>query len=279
MRGSNRPFIAVPSCTRVPQRPIHAEACNAGEGVHRSFTPETNTPNRAELRQQTHPEAPCQGGLIAWCKGMAISIGGAAILMSPDAAWADLVQTVPASQVMEMAKPLTKQSIDKGKVWTVFIGGAIFLFLGTLAVENNPSFFPAISKANKAAAVAKEAAEAAEKQARAMAVEASEVQRQSSIVEQGLAEAKQRVLSQPPPPLPQVASAQRPASALPSIEAEPRAAALDAPHPTEAVDDDKEAQEKRARLSSFVNGMAPEGQPALGSLRSQMQGKDTVNTL
>lgn len=59
-------------------------------------------------------------------------------------------QTVPAQMVTQMARPLPKQTVDKGKVWTVFIGGAVVLFLGTLAVENNPNFFPAISRANQA---------------------------------------------------------------------------------------------------------------------------------
>jgi hypothetical protein len=37
-------------------------------------------------------------------------------------------------------------------VWVLFIGGAIVLFTGTLAIENNDNFFPAIARANKAMA-------------------------------------------------------------------------------------------------------------------------------
>ena len=66
---------------------------------------------------------------------------------------------VPASQATQMARPLPKPQVDKGKVWAVFIGGAAFLFLGTLALENNEAFFPAISRANKASADARKAAE------------------------------------------------------------------------------------------------------------------------
>lgn len=59
-----------------------------------------------------------------------------------------------------MAKPLPKQeNIDKGKVWTVFIGGAASLFLVTVAAENNKSWFPAIARANEAMALARKRAE------------------------------------------------------------------------------------------------------------------------
>ncbi len=60
---------------------------------------------------------------------------------------------------MARPMPMPQQKVDKGKVWTVFIGGAAFLFLGTLALENNPNFFPAISRANQASAAYKKASE------------------------------------------------------------------------------------------------------------------------
>lgn len=66
-------------------------------------------------------------------------------------------QTVPPQQLTQMAKPLPKQRVDKGRVWTVFIGGAAMLFIGTVVSENNDKFFPAISRANKAMAQAREA--------------------------------------------------------------------------------------------------------------------------
>jgi hypothetical protein len=64
-------------------------------------------------------------------------------------------QTVPVSQVTEAAKALPKQTIDKGKVWLYFIGGAVGLFATTIAAENNESWFPAISRANKAMSMSK----------------------------------------------------------------------------------------------------------------------------
>lgn len=69
------------------------------------------------------------------------------------------LQTVPAAQVTSMARALEKPVIDKGRVWIVFIGGAAALFGATLLLENNPAFFPSISKANKAAENAIKAAE------------------------------------------------------------------------------------------------------------------------
>lgn len=59
-------------------------------------------------------------------------------------------QTVPASAITQYAKPLPKASVDKGKVWTVFAGGAAVLFMGTVLAENNAAWFPAIARANKA---------------------------------------------------------------------------------------------------------------------------------
>lgn len=75
-------------------------------------------------------------------------------------AFVGVMQTVPVSQVTQMAKPLPKQpSIDKTKVWTVVIGGAAGLFLLTIAAENNKSWFPAIARANEAMAIARKRAE------------------------------------------------------------------------------------------------------------------------
>jgi hypothetical protein len=70
-----------------------------------------------------------------------------------------LLQTVPLSQATEAAKPLPKQTIDKGKVWQYFIGGAVTLFLGTIALENYEGWFPAISRANKAMAASRQSAQ------------------------------------------------------------------------------------------------------------------------
>jgi hypothetical protein len=58
-----------------------------------------------------------------------------------------------------MARALPKQYIDKGKVWTVFIGSAASLFILTVAAENNGSWFPAIARANAAMAQARKKAE------------------------------------------------------------------------------------------------------------------------
>eukprot|EP00879_Flechtneria_rotunda_P005909 GHRR01006215.1.p1 GENE.GHRR01006215.1~~GHRR01006215.1.p1 ORF type:complete len:372 (+),score=206.07 GHRR01006215.1:184-1299(+) len=90
--------------------------------------------------------------LAAVAATTAVSI---AAMANPLPAMAELVQTVPVSQVTQMAKPLPKQKISKGKVWTAFIGGAASLFLVTVAAENNKSWFPAIGRANDAMAKAR----------------------------------------------------------------------------------------------------------------------------
>ena len=68
-----------------------------------------------------------------------------------------IVQTVPAASVTALAKPIKEQKVDKEKVWLIFILGAAGLFGGTLLLENNERFFPAIYKANLAMSQAKKA--------------------------------------------------------------------------------------------------------------------------
>ncbi len=67
------------------------------------------------------------------------------------------LQTVPAASVTAVAKPIKEQKVDKEKVWLIFILGAAGLFGGTLLLENNERFFPAIYKANLAMSQAKKA--------------------------------------------------------------------------------------------------------------------------
>lgn len=66
-----------------------------------------------------------------------------------------LGQTVPPATVSSLARALPQQKVDKGRIWLVFILGAAGLFGGTVLLENNDRFFPAISKANKAMATAR----------------------------------------------------------------------------------------------------------------------------
>ncbi len=69
-----------------------------------------------------------------------------------------MVQTVSVASATSMAKPLKEQKVDKEKVWLIFILGAAGLFGGTLLLENNERFFPAIHRANLAISQAKKAA-------------------------------------------------------------------------------------------------------------------------
>lgn len=60
-------------------------------------------------------------------------------------------QTVPPATVSSLARALPQQKVDKGRIWLVFILGAVGLFGATVLVENNERFFPAISKAKESA--------------------------------------------------------------------------------------------------------------------------------
>lgn len=68
-----------------------------------------------------------------------------------------VLQTVSAASATTIAKPIKEQKVDKEKVWLIFILGAAGLFGGTLLLENNERFFPAIYKANLAMSQAKKA--------------------------------------------------------------------------------------------------------------------------
>jgi hypothetical protein len=108
----------------------------------------------------------------AWLVTGAAAATVAAWGLAPPVACA--LDTLPASQLVQMARPLPKQQepVDKSKVWAVCVGGAAVLFVGTVVAENNEAWFPAISRANKAmnmsrqAAAAREARERQQKQRR-----------------------------------------------------------------------------------------------------------------
>ena len=91
----------------------------------------------------------------------------AIILATAPASFAEL-QTVPPDQVTSVAKPLKVQKVNKNRIWLLFVLGASTLFGVTVLAENNESWFPAISRANKAlaasAAAVKERAKKAEEE-------------------------------------------------------------------------------------------------------------------
>jgi len=130
----------------------------------------------------------------------------AIILATAPASFAEL-ETVPPDQVTTLAKPLKVQTVDKNRIWLLFILGATTLFGTTVLAENNESWFPAISKANKAlaasAAAAKERARKAEEEQLQFEERLAEVKqettmdsRMESAVAEGLSKAKR-----PPPTL------------------------------------------------------------------------------
>ncbi len=61
------------------------------------------------------------------------------------------------------AQPLQKAEVNKGRIWLLFVLGASSLFGVTVVVENNGSWFPAISRANKAMKMSMKAIEERER--------------------------------------------------------------------------------------------------------------------
>jgi hypothetical protein len=129
----------------------------------------------------------------------------AIILATAPASFAEL-QTVPPDQVTSLAKPLKVQTVNKNRIWLLFVLGASSLFGITVLAENNESWFPAISKANKAlaasAAAAKERARKAEEEQLQFEERLVEVKQETtmdsrleSAVAEGLLEARR------PPPI------------------------------------------------------------------------------
>ncbi|GFR44479.1 hypothetical protein Agub_g5742 [Astrephomene gubernaculifera] len=119
------------------------------------------------------------------------------------------IQTVSPQVVTQMARPLPKQTVDKGKIWTVFIGGAVALFGSALLLENNEQFFPAIVRAKQATKVSeklmKEQEEREQKERELQQLrqaEYEEQQRQLAAVQQGLKSARSRVLPSSSPSAP-----------------------------------------------------------------------------
>ena len=70
--------------------------------------------------------------------------------------------TVAANEVVTAAKPLQVQKVNKGRIWLLFVLGASSLFGATILLENNETWFPAISRANRAMAQSMKAAKAKE---------------------------------------------------------------------------------------------------------------------
>lgn len=93
--------------------------------------------------------------------GKVFSIGIAALLVINSPAQAELT-TVPANEVVTAAKPLQVQKVNKGRIWLLFVLGASSLFGATILLENNESWFPAISRANRAMAQSMKATKAKE---------------------------------------------------------------------------------------------------------------------
>eukprot|EP00210_Caulerpa_lentillifera_P007196 g6886.t1 len=97
---------------------------------------------------------------------------------------ADIIQTVSPSEVSSMGAPLKVEKVEKKKVWLVFIIGAISLFGFTNLIENNSSWFPAVTRANQAMS-----------SRRKQQYQKIQEERSVESVEEGLEDARQQSLS------------------------------------------------------------------------------------
>jgi len=126
-------------------------------------------------------------------------------MLSPPA-WAE-IQTVAPSEATSFARTLPKQTVNKGKIWVIFLLGATGLFGAALAIERNSKLFPAIARANQALAATKAAQKRKEADDKAVKdTWASEAKAEDAVL-QGLSDARSRVRgsassSQPAPPQP-----------------------------------------------------------------------------
>lgn len=84
-----------------------------------------------------------QAGALALVATAALALG------APSPALAE-IQTVSATEATQMAKPLKQQPVNKGRIWLLMVLGGTTLFGSTVLLENNETFFPAITKANRA---------------------------------------------------------------------------------------------------------------------------------
>jgi len=105
---------------------------------------------RATLNEGEHWMQASAVKITAAVASALILSASAPLLISPPPAHAD-IQTVSADELINSAKPIRiTQKINKGRIWLLIILGASSLFSTTVVLENNESWFPAISRANKA---------------------------------------------------------------------------------------------------------------------------------
>lgn len=149
------------------------------------------TPRKLVVKAHSERDAPMTCRVLS-------ALTALSLLAGAPTAHAELVQTVPASQIQQYAREINKQPVNKGKLWGVIVGGAASLFLLTVAVENYEGWFPAIARANKFMAMNKRKMQAEEARAKAereaIDLEAQETRRQTALVEDALKDKGSRVL-------------------------------------------------------------------------------------
>eukprot|EP00887_Chlorella_sp_A99_P000808 scaffold5.g808.t1 len=166
-----------------------------------------NLAGEAALPAWPSPVAALARNAAAAAAAVLLLLGGGL----PGPAHAEL-QTVTAREAEASARPLAPQPVNKGRIWLLFVLGGAALFGSTIVLENNETFFPAISRANKAMRATRQRADqaraveadeeaAAEAEAQRLATvheEREDDARLQSAVLAGLQEAKQQVTAEEP---------------------------------------------------------------------------------
>jgi hypothetical protein len=95
----------------------------------------TNRAAAPAMSAKPGPEKATDRGALS--RALALAAAGAVLLAAPTATLA--LDAVAPTQMLQLAKPLPKpqQTVDKGQVWTVCVGGAAVLFVSTVVAENN----------------------------------------------------------------------------------------------------------------------------------------------
>lgn len=187
IKPCRKPFCHTVQLSFISRRARCRQASSIPPSRGRKQTP---TSTAQAPRNQKQQQLPCALSGTA-LKAIAL-LAALNVFSSP--AQAEL-QTVPATQATEFAKPMPKQKTDKGFVALLFAGGAASVFGAAVLLEKNSSLFPAIHKANQVmrAAELRSKGQSLAEQA-VVDLEQQDSMRLQRSVEAGLANAQARLL-------------------------------------------------------------------------------------
>ncbi|KAK9790548.1 hypothetical protein WJX73_010237 [Symbiochloris irregularis] len=142
---SRRPALSVTGATAQRATALTERQASGGTCC---TSPRCSSQSSKASRSDAHAS---DSGLEGWQKlarqGIALSLALLAFGCAPECS---ALETVAPSEALAAARPLPQNpKVDKGRVWLVFVGGAVTLFGGTVLLERFEGLFPAIAKANK----------------------------------------------------------------------------------------------------------------------------------